>query len=173
MRWLGGVPVLCIVVGAVLWFPAQREIACLRNLRSFDHSINCLHWVAYNEEDATVSNGVWTDKKVVLETCSEGHLRCPITGKDYVLTFTVGEHPWCPVHGHLIEKYGSRPHDSAWLRRCWTVRRTAGLLSLSLGILLAVTVGIVALVRLSRKQRRMAQPSDGSDAAGDSEGREE
>ena len=169
MKWLGGAAVLCVAVGSLLFFPGRQERACFRNLIGFDHSLNCSAAVHRNEQMGIVSNGVCIDKERLLRTFSKGVLRCPITGKDYVLTFTVGEHPYCPVHGRLIEKYGYRQHGSSSLWTYWMVRDIAGLLAFLLGIVLA---GIAAFVRLSRTQGRMAQPPDGSVAAGDSEGRE-
>lgn len=174
MKWLGAAAVLCLAVGALMFFPGRQERACFRNLTTFDHALNCSCWVHLHEQEGIVSNGVWTQKGPVLEGYSKERLRCPITGKDYVLTFTVGEHPYCPVHGRLIEKYDFRPHNQGRLYPpSVKVRLIAGFLSLLLGFLLAATTGLVALARRSRTQGKTAQPSDGSGAAGDSERRAE
>ncbi len=170
MKWLGVAAVLCLAVGTVLWFPGRHERACYRNLTMPDHALNC----PGRQEifSGVISDGVWTDKESLLDLCWDEYLRCPITGAEYVLTFTVGEHPYCPVHGRLIEKYGYRPHDPPGTPPgIWSVKRIAGLLLLGLGIPLVVMTGLVALARRSRTQGRTAQPSDRSVAAGDSEGR--
>jgi hypothetical protein len=114
MRWLGIMVVVSLMTAACLWFPGRGERRCVNSLAVFDHHINCSGHVALGQSDGTVSNGVW-DRKYILDLTPPTYLRCPLTGTNYMLSFKVGEHPYCPIHGHLIEKYGVRPHQT-WLR---------------------------------------------------------
>ena len=160
MKWLAGITVLCLVGGAVLRFAGQQERACFWNLLRFEHYLNCPGVVASYEDRGAVLNGVWVDKQALLNKCFAEALRCPVTGKDCVLTFTVGEHPYCPVHGRLIEKYGFRVHTDPLRAPGYPfARRVASGLLFMLGILLAVTTGIVALARLLAygRKRRLAK----------------
>ena len=110
MKWIAGVTVLCLAIAAVAWFPGRSEWQCALNLSVFDHAINCTGHVAMMTEDGNKgTNGVWKQEYILGMTPQE-YRRCPTAVTNYVLTFVVGQHPYCPVHGHLIEKYDLRPH---------------------------------------------------------------
>jgi len=153
MKWLMrtamGVAVVCFGLGALLTHHARNESRCFARLTGIDHIINCPGVISWYPD--IVSNGVWTTKEAIHEWLAEDDLRCPTTGADYALTLTIGEHPYCPVHGHLIEKYGYRPHQP--LGESLRPRRLAGPLLFLLGGLLAAGTGAVALAGRAKRRR--------------------
>ena len=157
MRWLAIGIVACVIVGGLLWFPGRQERQCLQMLANLDHQINCPGWVAISEEDGTCSNGVWNPKAIVGVTPPE-FFRCPVTGTNYVVTFRVGTHPFCPVHGRLIEKYDYRPHQPP---RKLVARWVAMSACVLLGVAFAVAMGVVALVKKIRQTRQKAEGGSG------------
>jgi hypothetical protein len=155
MKWMvSGIAVLVITAG-ILALPGRTEWQCLQCLAVFDHHINCAGHVAMVGQDGIVSNKVW-QRKYILDMTPEKYLRCPTTGTNYVLTFTVGEHPYCPIHGHLIEKYNVRPHHTSKID---IVRGLVPFICIFIASLLAVIVGIVAIVRRIRMRKGKAQPA--------------
>jgi hypothetical protein len=119
MKWMASLTIVCFILAALFWFPGRGERECVLNLSYFDHLINCPGAIGIGQEAGMVSNGVWNQEWILnMTTGPLNHtLRCPVSGAHYVLTFKIGEHPYCPTHGHLIEKYGVR-HHQPWLH--WT-----------------------------------------------------
>lgn len=160
MKWIAGSTVLCFVMGACALFLSRSEWRCLLNLSVFDHNINCTGHVAMMTDEGTVSNGVWSQKYILGLTPPEC-LCCPITGTNYVLTFRVGQHPYCPVHGRLIEKYDVRPHQpNAYFR--WQRTRDAAAAACGLVGIAGVLVMAVGFVvrKTRRRQARCAVAND-------------
>jgi len=72
------------------------------------------------------------------------------------MTFQVGNHPYCPVHGHLIEKYGIHPHQ---VSRTEIIRRLPYTACMFFAIILGVVAGILSIVNNCKKRKEKAQPS--------------
>ena len=106
-----------------------------------------------SEQEGTCSNGVW-NPKAILDITPAQFFRCPVTGTNYVVRFQVGTHPFCPVHGRLIEKYGYRPHHPP---SSLVIRVVAMAACVLLGLGLGVAAGIVALLRKCRRRNERAR----------------
>jgi hypothetical protein len=112
MKWLTVIAAVFAVVVTVLFFRGGEERECLHMLANCDHNLNCLPCAALAEEMNQCTNGVITQEFFLMMTPTNW-LRCPVSGTNYILAFKVGEHPYCPVHGRLIEKYNVRPHHGS------------------------------------------------------------
>ena len=80
---------------------------------NYDHVINCPGLVAKETEAGDIdADGNWVTNRW-MSMLREDHRQCPRSGKMYVLPAQrVGEHPYCPTHGHLIEESGYVPHTA-------------------------------------------------------------
>jgi hypothetical protein len=153
MKWLIVFCVLFLGIAAVLWFPGREERLCLHYLAVFDHHINCLHHLERMGATRPDENGEWP-RSLILGMTPEKYLRCPVTGREYDLTFKVGEHPSCPVHGALIEKYGYLPHQPIpGLRTRYIVTAISALLGAFLGLSAAANI----LIRKLRQRKLRVQ----------------
>jgi len=145
---------ICLITASLLWFPGRAEMQCVNNLSIFDHHINCSAHVSMAESEGFVSNGVW-NQNYILNMTPEKYRHCPNTGTNYVLTFTVGEHPSCPIHGHLIEKYGIIPHGPSLHhpRISQNVKEIGTAVCIVISILTALVMIITYIVRRLIKKK--------------------
>jgi hypothetical protein len=158
MKWMAILIAVCLTM-ALVCLPGRQERKCLWRLTVLDHAINCPSWVRMSEQEGTCSNGVWNPGTIRGVTPGK-FFSCPITGTNYVVTFRVGTHPFCPVHGHLIEKYGVRHHES-WLHPPSVSQNLR-----DLGVVVCVVVSIVTAIvmiplAVVRRKRNEAQRSGG------------
>ena len=153
MKWLVVLMLLSIGATGFLWFQGREDRLCFHHLSFIDHSVNCEGHVGMMADDLLGPEKVWP-KKYILDSIPAKYQRCPFTGDDYTLSFTVGEHPSCPTHGRLIEKYDHHPHSypQVIIRRQNMIAASG-----SLSLVLTVIWAVMAVLR-TVTHRQKAQP---------------
>ncbi len=153
MRWLWRIAGLCLALGALMWWSIGSEPSCFLKLACIEHLVNCPGLVVPATREGRIQNGIWVDRREILEFCDHDDLHCPATGAAYVLTFTVGEHPYCAVHGRLIEEYGfrARDHDPLSAPGYPQSMILTSRLLVGLGILLTAAGSVIFLLRRLRE----------------------
>jgi len=140
--------ILLPILALVIIPPWHSRHTCLHRLMVFDHAVNCPATVAMETEEGNIdADGNWITNQWVA-MLRDRHRHCPKSGKKYMLpALRVGEHPYCPTHGHLIEESGYVSHKIN-PKGEWLIPVMGALL------ISAIVVPVSALIMLAVQVRR-------------------
>jgi hypothetical protein len=155
---------IVLVVAAV---PIMHFWTCMANLRGIDHSINCPSTVRNERTEGNIDpEGNWITNRWLAPSTDE-RMRCPSSGKPYVVPRSVGQHPYCLTHGHLVELSGFTPHSS---NPRFVISIVLQMLSPLAIVIAPLSAILVFFVRRHRKTKRnpnntsegIRRPADGA-----------
>lgn len=129
----------------------KDRMACLHNLHRIDHGLNCGPTVALYE----LKKGERMNPDDVVGLKQNGAVLCCPSGEAYDISYIVGEHPKCPVHGDLIASTGHVVHGPLWNEKEALMQMAIWMFLLS-GFLMPASVCLFAVYRL------LVQPNNAS-----------